>query len=291
MKSAVGVKLLWLCGAVTCLALSAATASAQVSIGTVSPSSGSANPGQTTDFTFSANDSNGSWNVNMVTVVISNTDSGQNSCFFALFPGIGQAGTVYLFNDAGVTWSPVALGTSQTYNNSHCTVYGTNSDYFAVGSTLYLSLNISFTSAWAGTSLSLYEQVTDNSGASSGWWQIPAASFYVIPSYTTYAPATGMEELVYPPPVVANTVVANVPEELQFTALDQNGYQDIDQMDIVITPNGTSTNACFMVFFPQMNTIYVFDDNAVYWCPVQLNPAIRTPTASARYRVRLTKRK
>jgi hypothetical protein len=66
-------------------------------------------------------------------------------------------------------------------------------------------------------------------------------------------------------------VAANVQQELQFTALDQNGYQDINQMDIVITPNGTSTNACFMVLFPQMSAIYVFDDNAVYWYPVQLN--------------------
>ena len=94
-----------------------------MSIGTVNPSVGSANPGQVTDLTFTASDSNGSWNVSMVTVVISNTDSGQNSCFFAFFPGIGQAGTVYLFDDSGGTWSPVALGTSQTYNNSHCTVY------------------------------------------------------------------------------------------------------------------------------------------------------------------------
>ena len=179
--------------------------------------------------------------------------------------GFLSLSAVYVFDDAGANWYPVTLGSSGSYSNSHCTVYGSGSSYWASSTTMYLSLNISFTSAWAGTTLSFDEQVVDNSGASSGWWQIPGASFYVKPTSTNYPPARGT---VQP---LNGSAAAGANQVLYLTASDQNGYTDINQMDVVITPNGTSTNACFMVLFPQLSAIYVFDDNAVYWYEVGLN--------------------
>ena len=265
MKSAAGRQLLRLCGAAACLMLCARMASAQPVIGTVSDNhAGSANPGDPVTFTITGTDSDGYSNIGMIATVLTNTGGGNDACFVVFFPGLNS---VYVFDDNVANWYRVVLGNPGSYSNSHCSVFGPGSSYSGSGTTLTLTLVVSFTSAWAGTTLSADQQVNDNNNVSSGWWQIPGYSFKVNAPYTNYPPVVGtVQPLTYSAP-------ANQPNVLQFTASDPNGYQDIAQMDVAITPNGAGTNACYMVFSPlgAPPSIYVFDDPVVYWHQVRLN--------------------
>jgi hypothetical protein len=83
-----------------CLLLSAATVSAQVSVGTVTPSSGSGDPGTTQTFRFSGDDANGPSNIGHMDIILTSTNSSANSCFFVFFPGLNA---VYVFDDAAAS--------------------------------------------------------------------------------------------------------------------------------------------------------------------------------------------
>jgi hypothetical protein len=234
-------------------------------VGTVAPLNGSAVPGTNGTLTFTATYPS-STTLPELDTIMSNTGSGTDGCFFVYFqnPSTTSVPTLYLFDDNVQNWYPVRLGTSDTASNSQCQINGTSSSSSYSSGALSVSVDVIFSSSWQGATLELYEQaVDDTSTSTSGWWQIPESSFSVLgpsqgpPQLGTVNPTNGSS------PPYNNTIT-------QFTASDPNGWAALNEMDIQISANGEGTNACSLVFFPYLNTVYLFSDDLSSWMPAGL---------------------
>jgi hypothetical protein len=144
-------------------------------------------------------------------------------------------------------------------------INGQNSSYSDDGQgDVSVSLSVSFFPTWAGTTLQFFGQAVDDSmGSSSGWWQVPESSFLVLgasqgsPALGTVAPPNGS--------VTISQWSGFGAAYLTFTASDPNGWQAINELGIVISPNHSAVSACAFVFFPYLSTVYLFDDAFQYW--------------------------
>jgi hypothetical protein len=243
------------------LAAAGAFAQDQPDLGTVSPPLGFALPGVSTTFMFNPNYPSGT--DPELDVAITNAPyggpnpmGGQNDCYFIW----KNSPWVFLWDNAAQQWYSLQLGTSNTVSNAYCQINGQGSSIDNQGN---IFLSISFSSAWAGATLEFFGNAVDNTDSlSSGTWQIPEVAFQVL------GPDVGPPALGTVSPSLAEIPAQQYGSELAFTASDPNGWPAINQMDIVISPNHSATNACFFVFFPYLSTIYLFDDAVQYWAPV-----------------------
>src|SRR5260370_19936874 len=55
------------------------------------------------------------------------------------------------------------------------------------------------------------------------------------------------------------------PQQITITASDSGGWPNISHLDVLINSTGSGTNACFLVYFPNLNSIYLWNDNVTTW--------------------------
>jgi hypothetical protein len=136
----------------------------------VSPSSGSGSSGA---FSFTFTDSAGASDLGMVQAIMYGSTGG--SCYVAVYPA-GR--TLVLFNDQNtVLLGPITLGNAGTVRNSQCVVDGAGSSVTVSGSTLTVSLALSFSPGFAGAKTwAGYAQTNASVGSSwqtLGSWTVP----------------------------------------------------------------------------------------------------------------------
>ena len=166
-----------------CLAslfLLAAGVHAQPTNVSVSPASGSSAGGAAQSFTATYADSLGAGYItDMYFLVNTNASSAASACYVQWF-GYGNA--LYLVNDGGTAWlGPLTLGSGATLQNSQCTLYGTGSSVNVAGTPATMTLNLSFTAAFAGTK-GTYMSAVDSQGyynafQQMGSWTITATGY------------------------------------------------------------------------------------------------------------------
>jgi hypothetical protein len=142
------------------------------------PSVVSSNPsssgGSAQTFNFVYSDTGGWANVNNAQVNFNTAITGANGCYI----GWNHAGWIVLMNDAGTTWvGSLTLGSSGSIHNSQCTVIGTGSGTSGSRNNLTLTLNMTFSSSFAGTQ-NIYMFAAD-SGSATPWvnmgtWTVPS---------------------------------------------------------------------------------------------------------------------
>jgi hypothetical protein len=137
----------------------------------VAPASGS---GATQSFSFAASDPDGYAGIVSAQMLVHSSLSTSGGCYLLYYR---PTNAIYLTNDTATSWQkPVTLGQAGTLENSQCAVNPATSSATGNGTTLTISLSLTFKSAFKGTK-NVYMEVYDGSG-DSGWqqrgtWTIP----------------------------------------------------------------------------------------------------------------------
>ena len=84
-------------------------------------------------------------------------------------------------------------------------------------------------------------------------WLLPVAAL-AQPSTGTVSPFNG-------------SGAPGTQQSIAITASDSGGWQNISHLDVLINSVASGSNACFFVYFPQSNSIYLWNDNVGTWAP------------------------
>jgi hypothetical protein len=142
------------------------------SVGGVAPTHGN---GTSQTFIFNFVDTKGYQDLGVVNVLINNALDGRQSCYLAYSR---PAGVLFVVNDAGTGLSaPLTLGASGSAGNSQCAVNAAGSSVSSSGTTLTLTLNMSFSSTYGGNRV-IYAAARDSTDANNSGWQ-PIGSWTV----------------------------------------------------------------------------------------------------------------
>ena len=225
--------------------------------GIVAPGAGS---GLSPTMTFTFNDPRGWQDLDVVNVLVNNFLDGRQACYLAYSR---TAGVLYLVDDAGGSLLPglILNGSANNVSNSQCTISGANSFAAGSGTTLTLTLNITFTAAFAGNKI-MYLAARDLEGGNSGWqalgtWGVPGLTFTgpsptgVIPARTTESGGT-----------------------FTFTFTDPKGVADMGVLNILINNALDGRQACYLAYSRPLNTLYLVNDTGTGLLPgITLNTA------------------
>ena len=211
----------------------------------VSPPGGS---GANQAFTVNFSDSQGWTQLTTVEVLINSSLDGIGACYVAYVPGTN---TLYLVDDAGDAGGPYAgtmvLSGSGSIHNSQCTITGSGSSAVGNGSTLALTLNVTFSSSFTGnkvTYLAWQDSTTNTGWLPSGTWGVPPAS-----------PGNPIAASVSP--TISNTIG---PQSYAFAFTDSGGWGHLTLLDALINSSLDGIGACYVAYVPGTNTLYLVDD-------------------------------
>ena len=130
----------------------------------VSPSRGSGLGPATFTFQFSHNQ--GWQQLDVVNILINDWLDGRNACYIAYSRPLG---VFYLVDNPGTALLPALVpGSSASVSNNQCTIYGVGSSVSGSGTTLTLTLRLSFSPWFAGNRV-FYLAARDLQGGNSGW--------------------------------------------------------------------------------------------------------------------------
>jgi hypothetical protein len=165
-------------------------------VGTVTPATETIAANTSTMLQFTGSDPNGSPDVAEMDVVINSVPDGSTGCFWIFLP---YQNAVYLVPNSG-PWLPVGVNGNTTYPNpassSTCTVSPSGSTSSGASLTETLNLNLSFPSSFAGAK-SYWEQVKDQSNATSNWQQIAGSVTVNPPSASVQLSVAGETGTVF----------------------------------------------------------------------------------------------
>ena len=171
----------------------------------VSPASGSGSSGS---FQFVASDPVGYTDVTTMEAVINASLVPANACYLRYERA---ANRLWLANEAGSQFTgPATPGVSATLSNSQCSFNAASATVVGTGTTLTLTLPVTFTAAFGG-SKNVYEWASTGGGQNSG--------YQAVGTWTVPTPAT---------PVVVSGLPANAattPQTFTFTGRDPTGMR------------------------------------------------------------------
>jgi len=130
-----------------------------------------------TAYTFTFTDTNGYQDLSVVNVLINNAIDGRQACYVAFVPSGANAGSVFLVDDpgdAGGPYSGMVLPGTGTVSNSQCSITAAGSSVAASGSTLSLTLAITFSPNFAGNQL--FFLAARSNTANSNWQPVGSVS-------------------------------------------------------------------------------------------------------------------
>jgi hypothetical protein len=216
----------------------------------VSPSSGS---GLSQTFTFVTSDPNGAADLYRTVITFASASNPSAPCVIIYIPATG----VYLINDSITAWlGPVPLGTSNSLQNSQCSVNGTASSMQTSGNTRILNLQVSFKAPLAGT-LAVYLGADTLSGISSpvlplGTWTAPSPN--QPPAAVSVSPSSG----------------SGLSQTFTFVTSDPNGAADLYRTVITFASASNPSAPCVIIYIPAIG-VYLINDSVTAWLgPVPL---------------------
>ncbi len=224
----------------------------------VEPASGS---GLSQTFTVRFTDAAGPSDISAVDILIGGVANFQNACYLAY---VTSSETLYLRNDAGDGYAGALLlaGGQRSIQNSQCQVTNKGSTFTTTGTTLVLTLNVSFEPAFAGNQVVRLLQV-NQSGYTSGW---QAVGLWDVPG----SPATQITLAGVDPARGAST--GGIAQPLRFTITDADTYTNIGAVDILINNSVDSKSACYARYVETTDSLYLLDDAGTAWAgPIPLN--------------------
>jgi len=151
--------------------------------------------------------------------------------------------------NAGGPFQGFTLPGSGTAANSQCTVSGTGSSISGSGTTLTVTLAMTFQSAFAGNRV-IYLAAGEAAGANSGWqalgtWAVPGGAAIAGPAVGGVNPAHGS---------------GSGAAAYTFTFTDTNGWQDLGVVNVLVNDALNGIHACYLAYSRQYNTLYLMND-------------------------------
>ncbi len=211
--------------------------------GAVVPGAGSG-PAQRFSFTFS--DQGGSGYLTGLAMLIAPTLNTANACSIVYDRNANVLSLA--FDNPANGASSIVLGSSGVANNSQCTLRGANSTVLFSATSVVVTLDLSFNSAWFGAK-NIYSYAGE-SGVNSGW--ITTGSWTVqggTPSADSVSPSSG----------------AGMFPSLSFSVSDTFVHSNISGVGVLITAGSPAnlTNACYVVFDRPSGTVRLYNDTAL----------------------------
>ncbi|MEZ5351925.1 MAG: BACON domain-containing carbohydrate-binding protein [Bryobacteraceae bacterium] len=216
-------------------------------VGVPNPSSGS---GMSGVFQFPFSDGDGAADLNILNVLINNAIDGRNACYIAFVRATGE---LLLVNDAGAAGGPFAgsmiIPGSGSVSNGQCSIQAAGSSVLMSGNTLTLTLNMSFTTGFAGRRV-MYLAARDNASNNTGWH---AKGVWNVPGGTPAGNGTSVVSLA-PARVAAATVA------LTAVFSDTAGFADLNILNILINDGIDGRNACYLAFVRSTGQLLLVND-------------------------------
>jgi hypothetical protein len=217
----------------------------------VSPNSGSGSAG---NFAFAFSDPAGAGDIVSAQMDINATLVPNGACYFNY---VRAANTIALANDSGSFQAPLTIGSAGTSQNSQCTIDAASSSVLSSGSTLTVTLAVSFAQTFGGAK-NIYAEVL-NSTLNSGWaalgtWTVPAGP--------------------PPPPPVSVSVTPNsgsgAAQTFVFAYSDSSGATDIVSTQMDINATLAVNGACYLYYVRVYNEIYLAGDTGAWQGPIPI---------------------
>ena len=207
-----------------------------------SPPAGS---GPSQIFTFTYADTDGWQSFDVVNVLINNFLDGRGSCYMAYSRPLN---VLYLVNDPGTALlAGLPLNGTGSVGNSQCTINGVGSSASGSGSSLILTLNISFSPGYAGNRV-IYLAARDISQNNTGWQPLGT---WNIPGNPQASPAPGA---VNP---ARGSGTAGI---FTFTFLDTKGWPDLGVVNVLMNSSLDGRQACYLAYSRSQNVLYLVND-------------------------------
>jgi len=213
------------------------------------PASGS---GLSQTLTFRFTDAAGPGDIGVVDVLINTVLDGANACYIAY---VRSANTLYLVDNGGDAGGPFAgslvlNGGAGSTQNSQCQIHSVGSSATTTGTTLVLTLNVTFQSSFAGNQLMHVAQV-NQAGYTNGWqrvgvWQVPGSPATQI-TMSGQNPSRGVS-------------TGGIDQPITFIITDTSGYTNLGVVDVLINGYIDGIGACYVAYVESSNTLYLVDD-------------------------------
>jgi len=217
---------------------------ASPTITSLTPSSGSA---QSQTFSVALSDFNGHADISSALLLVNSSLNGANGCFISYNRSVNA---FYLFRDSDNVWLVIYPGSAASISNANCTLSGAALAASASGTSLTLSLPITFGATFTGVK-NFYANVSDAAGLSSGW--ITAGTWNpsppAAPTVTSLSPSSG----------------SGVIQSFTITLADANGNGDIASALFIVNSAINGQNSCFISYNHSANAFYLFKDAGSVW--------------------------
>ncbi|HEX4232180.1 MAG TPA: hypothetical protein VHZ07_26165 [Bryobacteraceae bacterium] len=134
-------------------------------VGGVGPNRSSAS---TQTYTFTFTDTNGWADLSVIDILVNKALNAAGACYVAVVPASKSVLLVDDQGDGGGPFGSLTLPSSNSVNNSQCTITGTGSSITGTGNTVTVVLNMSFNSTFGGNRV-FYLAARNNTTGNSGW--------------------------------------------------------------------------------------------------------------------------
>ena len=210
----------------------------------VSPSSGSGNGGT---FQFTYSDPNQHQDIQEVRALWSSSLSEAGACSVRY---LRADNTLWLRDDSGSAWlGPANPGGSVTLENGQCRLAVASSTVSGAGTTLTLTLAVSFKSIFGGPK-NVYLYAVDVLGLNSGWQQRGSwtvANF--APEALSVSPSSG----------------SGTAQTFEFAFRDGDGHTQLRWVYALIHSTLVQSNGCYLRYTRADNTLWLRSDDGTAW--------------------------
>ena len=235
-----------------------ATSNSPPTVTSVSPAFGNAT---STVRTFVFNDPDGAGDLNIVNVLINFSLDGRNACYLAYD---AKNSALYLVQNDGGTLQGMGLPSTGTLFNSQCRINGTGTSAVKTGTSLTLTVDYTFFSAFAGDH-TVYAAARDTAVANSGWQPIGT---HRVPGVTAFP-------YVLDATPNSGTAFVGVAQTFTLRYQDAAASTNLQPVQMLINNALDGRNACYFGFDHAGNYLYLINDvgTTLQTGPIRLNGA------------------
>jgi hypothetical protein len=209
----------------------------------ISPNAGS---GNSKTFIFSFSDPDGYQDISLVGMEFGRQLGFVGTCF------LYYNGSFLLMNDTGTAWLAAQTpGVAGTLQNSQCSIDVGRSTISASGTTLLVSVAVTFKTP-IGPTFQMYASVTDRGGLTDGWKTIGSWGAATAPKILSVSPATG----------------SGASGVFTFSYSDTDGYQNLSVIGMEFGRSLGFIGTCFMNYTGA--GLFLMNDSGTAWFPPKM---------------------
>lgn len=224
---------------------------ASPTIGTLTPTSGSAEPNIAKTFSASYTDTDGWANLKEAYLLISASSTALANSAYLYYDQ--NTNLLYLRNDANTGWlGGYAPGSVNTIENSQVSINCSLTTTSASTYTLTINFNITFKPAYSGKTYNTYLRVVDDTTLVAAWTRKGYYTVNRVPLLGTITPSSGTGQV-------------NSAQTFTATYSDPDGWQNIQYVYLLINTSASGANCLYGYYNQNTNLLYLRNDANTGW--------------------------